>query len=332
METQKNLNMLTKREDKTDKAITRIFSLGGIEEVDKNTYCIEHDDEMIIIDCGMKFANDELLGIDGIVPSYEYLSKNSKKLKAIFISHGHEDHIGGIPYLLLAVDCPVIYATLIASELIKKKLNDFKNLKKMPEIITYYDDTEIKTKHFHVSFCRVSHSIPDSFAVFVQTPNGGILHTGDYRVDFCLEGEQIDLHKLAKIGEQGVGVLMSETTNSEISGFSSSETEIYQEIDNILPNASGRVFFTIFASNLSRINRMIALAINHGRKICLLGRAIENNVEIARKIGYLELKDSDFIAAKSLVTLQDNAIMIICTGSQGEEMAALNVIASNRHA
>lgn len=319
---------------KKEKAVsaTKIFSLGGIEEIGKNTYCIEHEDEIIIVDCGIKFANDELLGIDGIVPNYSYLVKNSKKIKALFITHGHEDHIGGVPYLLSAVDCPVIYAPLIASELIKKKLSDFKNVK-VPEIITYYDETEVKTNHFNVSFCRVSHSIPDSFAIFIRTPNGGVLHTGDYRIDFCLEGEQVDLHKLAKFGEQGVTVLMTETTNSEVPGFSTSEMEIYKEVDNILSNVTGRVFFTTFASNLSRIENVIALAINHGRKICLLGRAIETNVEIARKINYLLLNDSDFISPKALSSHpNDKEIMIICTGSQGEEMAALNVIASNRHA
>ncbi|WP_027119451.1 ribonuclease J [[Mycoplasma] testudinis] len=309
---------------------TKIFAFGGLEEIGKNMYGIEYKDELIIIDCGIKFANNELLGIDGIVANFSYLRENAHKLKAVFITHGHEDHIGGVPYLLKEFDVPVIYAPKIASEFILRKLQEHKDAKPT-KIEVYNDDTVVKTEYFTVDFYRVNHSIPDAFGICVQTPNGNIVESGDYRFDFEAKGDELNMHKVVEIAKRGVALFMSETTNSEIPGFSPSEQKIYSNINKIIKEAQGRVIMTTFASNTTRINEVVELALNLGRKVCLLGKSMEANVATSRKVGYINIKDSDLIAARDLKKHPDETIMIFCTGSQGEELAALNVMSRGKH-
>lgn len=309
---------------------TKIYAFGGLDEIGKNMYGIEYKDEIIVIDCGIKFANEELLGIDGIVANFSYLKQNVEKLKAVVITHGHEDHIGGVPYLLKEIDVPVIYAPKIAAEFINRKIHEHKNIR--PTKIEVYDDFSVfKTKHFTIDFYRVNHSIPDAFGVCVQTPNGNIVESGDYRFDFAARNEELDMQKVVEISKRGVALFMTETTNAEVPGFSPSEQGIYRNIKKIISEAPGRVILTTFASNTTRINEVVEIALNKGRKICLLGKAMEANVATSRKVGYINLKDSDVVSVRDLKSVEDHNLIIFCTGSQGEELAALNVMARGQH-
>ncbi len=312
------------------KTPTKIFAFGGIQEVGKNMYGIEYDDDNLIIDCGIKFASDDLLGIDGIIPSFEYLIENQAKVKALFITHGHEDHIGGVPYLLKQVDVPVIYAPRIAASLILKKVNEHKDAK-LNKVVVYDDFSNFETKHFKIDFYRVNHSIPDAFGVCVQTPNGNIVESGDFRFDFAAGGEMLDVHKVVKIAERNVHVFMCETTNAEIPGFSQSEKLIYRNINKIIKEARGRVILTTFASNITRINEIIEIAVNNKRKVCLLGKSMDVNVNISRKIGLMDIDSNDIVEVRDIKNYPDRSILILCTGSQGEDSAALNTMARGKH-
>lgn len=313
-----------------NKEPTKIFALGGLEEIGKNMYGIEYKDDLIIIDCGIKFADNELLGIDGIIANFTYLHENAHKIKAVFITHGHEDHIGGIPYLLKEFNIPVIYAPKMASEFILRKLQEHKDAKPT-KIEVYTDDTVVKTKYFKIDFYRVNHSIPDSFGICVQTPNGNIVESGDFRFDFQAKGEEFNLQKVAEIASRKVALFLSETTNAEIPGFSSSEENIYANINKIIKEAIGRVILTTFASNTTRINKVIEIALSLGRKICLLGKSMEANVAISRKVGYINMSDTDLVSSRDIKKYPDENIMILCTGSQGEELAALNMMSRGKH-
>ncbi len=309
---------------------TYLFAMGGLDEIGKNMYCIQHNEELIIIDAGIKFANSELLGMNGMVPSFKYLKKWNHKV-SLFITHGHEDHIGGVPYLLNEVEnIEKIYAPLLPSELIKKKTNEFKNGNNT-EIIIYDSETKIKTENFEIDFFKVCHSIPDSYGVAIKTPNGLIVSAGDYRFDFGEENEETDIHKIAEISKRDVCVFLGESTNSDQPGFSESETNILDNITKILKEAKGRILLSTFASNLGRIEKIIEVAVKLNRKICLIGRSIENNVKTSKKIGMVDLSDLDMVSSKDLDDLPDNEILVILTGSQGEERAALNQIANGTH-
>lgn len=315
----------------SNKEPTKIYAFGGLDEIGKNMYGIEYKDEIIVIDCGIKFANEELLGIDGIVANFEYLKENEKKLKAVVITHGHEDHIGGIPHLLKEIEVPVIYAPCIAAEFINRKLQSHKDLKST-NVVVYNDLSVFKTKYFIIDFYRVNHSIPDAFGVCVQTPNGNIVESGDYRFDFSSRNEELDMHKVVEISKRGVALFMTETTNAEVSGFSPSERGIYKNIKKIISDAPGRVIMTTFASNSTRINEVVEIALNHGRKICLIGKAMEANINSSRKVGYIKINDADIISLRDIKNYEDQNIIIFCTGSQGEELAALSVMARDKHA
>ncbi|WP_391591754.1 Ribonuclease J [[Mycoplasma] cavipharyngis] len=311
---------------------TKIYVLGGIEEIGKNMYCIEHHDEIIIIDCGIKFANKrDLPGISGIIPSFAYLKENEKKIKALIVTHGHEDHIGGVPYLLKQINVPVVYAPVIASELILRKVNEHKNaiLHKME---VYTDESVFQTKYLTIDFYRVNHSIPDSFGVAVRTPNGNIASSGDFRFDFSSDADKTDIIKISAIAHRKIDVLLCESTNAENEGFNESENHVLKEINNLISSCHGKILITSFASNLGRIEEIIRIGIKRNRKIIVVGRSMVNNIAVSRKVGYLKLDDSLMIQARDINKYPDNEIMIICTGSQGEETAALNTIAKGRHA
>ncbi|GAA5414597.1 ribonuclease J [Ureaplasma ceti] len=309
---------------------TYIYALGGLEEIGKNTYVVEYDDNIIIVDAGIKFANSTLLGVDGMIANYSSLLERKDKIKALVITHGHEDHIGAIVHLLKKVPVPKIIAPQLSVKLIEKKMSEYKNIYQ-PELIMYSDNDTFEFGDIKIDFFRVCHSIPDAFAVSFQTPNGNLVETGDFRFDFATEGDQTDLYRLMKIAHRGVDVLLCESTSAEVPGFSESEKYIIRNILDYIRSAKGRVFVSTFASNLSRIESIVAMAINMNRKVAILGKSMEANVKISRKLGYLKAKDSDFIQAKDIATMPDEEVLVILTGSQGEENAALNVMASQKH-
>ncbi len=309
-----------------NKNSTYIYALGGLEEIGKNCYVIEHNDEILVFDYGIKFANHELLGMNGMVANYEYLIENQSKIKALIITHGHEDHIGGIPYLLQQIEIPEIWAATLPSKLIERKLKEFKDIK-VPTIHSFDDNTVIKTKYFEIDFCRVSHSIPDSFLVAIKTPNGNVVSTGDFRFDFATNGDETDLGKLTEISRRDIAVLLCESTSSEVPGFSESEKYIINNLRNMIINAPGRVFISTFASNLARVEEIIAMSSELRRKVVIIGKSMEENVKTSRKIGYLDIDDDDLLTPKEAAELPDENVLVILTGSQGEENAALNTMA-----
>lgn len=303
--------------------------MGGLDEVGKNAYVIEHNQETLMIDYGIKFANHEQPGVSGIVPNLSYFLENKITIDALIITHGHEDHLGGIPYLIQHLQIKTIYLSVFASELIKKKLAEIKKVNFMPKISLFDDYSTIKTHYFEIDFFRVCHSLPDSFGVFVKTPNGNFVSAGDYRIDFGKETDDTNIHKLVEIAKRNVDVFLAESTNSDQPGFSQSEDYILNNIEALIKNATGRIFISTFASNLTRIEKIIKRALVYGRKICVLGRSMETNLRFSKKIGYLKIKETDFINIKELSLYQDNQIMIVLTGSQGEERGALNLLANN---
>lgn len=308
---------------------TKIIPLGGLGEVGKNMYVVMHDSEIIIVDSGVMFPDDELLGIDYVIPDYTFLKENESKIKSLVITHGHEDHIGGIPFLLQTVNIPKIYAPANAKELIEKKLDErniiYKNL------IVYDENTVIKTKYFNIEFFRTTHSIPDSHGLAIDTPNGTIVMTGDFKFDMTPIGPMSNLHKMARIGEKGVSVLMSDSTNALSPGTSLSESVVDENLGEIFSSCkNNRIILATFASNVYRIKHIIETCKKNNRKIALFGRSMENMVDIALKCGYFKDK-SIIITAEEANHLKPSEVCLLCTGSQGEPLAALSRIASGSH-
>lgn len=312
---------------KTD---TLVYALGGLGEVGKNMYCFEHDDEIIIIDAGVKFPDDELLGVDYVIPDYTHLIKNKEKIKALIITHGHEDHIGGIPFLLLACSIPKIYAPRFAKALIEKKLQEKRRLSST-KIVEINADSAIKTKHFSIGFFNTVHSIPDSLGVLINTPNGRIVETGDFKFDLTPVGQNSDYQKMAYMGAAGVTLLMSDSTNSEVEGFSISEKKVAQSILEITANTPGRLIISTFASNVHRLAQIIKAARDCGRKVVVFGRSMENVVEIGMKMKTIDVDANTFISPDAINTIPAEKLCIVCTGSQGEALAALSRIANGTH-
>ena len=307
-----------------------IYALGGLGEVGKNMYCIENDESIIIIDAGVRFPGVEFPGIDYIIPDYTHLKNNRNKIKALFITHGHEDHIGGIPFLLQNVNIPVIYAPQLAAALIKNRLEEHKILDRS-RIVVYDEMTHVKVDSFNVSFFRVTHSIPDSFGVVVDTTEGRIVSTGDFKIDLTPVGPDIALHRMAELGEEGVDLLLSDSTNAENEGYTPSEKNVFDSINEVFDNASGRVIISTFSSNISRIQQICQSALLHNRKIAIIGRSMEKAVEISRQLGYIKVPDISLIDTQDIKLYKPNEIVILCTGSQGEPAAALSRIASGEH-
>ena len=307
---------------------TRVIALGGLGEVGKNMYIVEHNDEILVIDAGVMFPEDNLLGVDYVIQDITYLKKNADKIKGLFITHGHEDHIGGIPFLLQAVKIPVIYTPKIAKDLIEKKLVE-RNIKyDNYQIIT--PDFNVKTKYFDVSFVNTTHSIPDSFALIIKTPNGTIFETGDFKFDLTPVGPMADIHKMAKAGYDGVTLLLSDSTNALSSGYSKSESAVDGTLNDMISRHHGRVIIATFASNIYRIKHIVESCKKYNRKIIVFGRSMENSIELALNNGLITDK-SMFIEASDAKSLKRNEICILCTGSQGEPLAALSRIANGQH-
>ena len=307
---------------------TKVVALGGLGEVGKNMYIIEHNDELLIIDAGVMFPEDNLLGVDYVIQDTTYLKKNVNKIKGLFITHGHEDHIGGIPFLLQAINIPVIYTPKIAKDLIEKKLVERNINYNNFEIIT--TDLNVKTKYFDISFINTTHSIPDSFALVIKTPNGTIFETGDFKFDLTPVGPMADIHKMAKAGDKGVTLLLSDSTNALSSGYSKSESAVDGTINDMISKHHGRVIIATFASNIYRIKHIAESCKKYNRKIIIFGRSMENSVELALNNGLITDK-SLFIDANDAKSLKRNEICILCTGSQGEPLAALSRIANGQH-
>ena len=308
---------------------TKIIILGGLGEIGKNMYCVMHGDEIIIIDSGISFPEDSLLGIDYVLPDVTFLKQNQDKIKALIITHGHEDHIGGIPYLVQTLNIPAIYAPNQAKELIALKLQD-KNIR-YDNLFVYNDQTVLKFKKITVEFFRTTQSIPDSHGILVKTPDGNIVTTGDFKFDFTPIGPMADLHKMARIGEEGVDLLISDSTNALNEGISISETKVDNALNDIFDKySSNRIIIATFASNIYRLKHIVETCYNHGRKICVFGRSMENNIKISIEGGYINHSDI-LIEPEEANNLKPNEVTILCTGSQGEPLAALSRIANGTH-
>ena len=314
--------------EKINNIATKVIALGGLGEVGKNMYVVEHKDEILIIDAGVMFPEDNLLGVDYVIQDVTYLKKNIDKIKGLIITHGHEDHIGGIPFLLQAMDIPVIYTPKIAKDLIEKKLVE-RNIK-YDNYVIINPELNIKTKYFDVSFINTTHSIPDSFAVVIKTPNGTIFETGDFKFDLTPVGPMADIHKMAKYGSEGVTLLLSDSTNALTSGYSKSESAVDGTLNDMISKHHGRVIIATFASNIYRIKHIVESCKKYGRKIIVFGRSMENSIELALNNGLISDK-SIFIDANSAKSLKRNEVCILCTGSQGEPLAALSRIANGQH-
>ena len=309
---------------------TLVYAIGGLGEVGKNMYCIEHDDEIVIIDAGVRFAEEELLGIDYVIPDYSYLIQNKNKIKALIITHGHEDHIGGIPFLAQAIPLPTIYAPRLASALIRKKMEEYKN--RNLDIVEITAESKVATKHFVIGFFDQVHSVPDCLGVIVNTPNGRIVSTGDFKFDLTPVGSNAsDFQKMADIGYIGVTLLMSDSTNATVEGFTISEKKVSKSIMEIFKNTKGRLIVATFASNVHRVQQICESAVANNRKIAIMGRSMENVITIGQKLGYIKVSAKSFISAEDINRYPANELCIICTGSQGEELAALSRIANGTH-
>ena len=309
----------------------KIIPLGGLEQIGMNMTVIEYGDSIIVIDCGMAFADDTLLGIDLIIPDITYLKQNKDKIKAMFITHGHEDHIGAIPYIIKEVNMP-IYATGLSIALIRKKLVEHK-LESIADLKTIGYGQPIKCGKISVEFVRTNHSISDAAALAVTTPAGVLFHTGDFKVDYTpVYGDAIDLWRFAELGKQGVLACMCDSTNAIREGFTMSEKTVGETFDNIFAeHAKQRLLIATFASNVDRVQQAINSAYKYKRKVVLEGRSMVNVIETAAELGYINVPPNTLITIDEMKNYPDNKLVLIMTGSQGEPMAALSRIAANTH-
>ena len=310
----------------------RIIPLGGLGEIGKNMTVFEYDDDIIIVDCGLAFPEDEMLGIDLVIPDVTYLTKNKEKIRGIVLTHGHEDHIGALPYVLQEINVP-IYGTALTIGLVENKLREHNLLRTTQRINVTQGETIKLGGSFKVEFIRSNHSIADAVILAIWTPVGTILHTGDFKIDYTpIRGERIDLHRLAELGKKGVLALMADSTNVCRSGFTQSERLVGQKFEDIFNKAKDkRIMVATFASNVDRVQQIINAADKFGRKVAVIGRSMVNVVKTASELGYLDIPKNTLIDVNEVKRFKDEQIVIIMTGSQGEPMAALSRMATSDH-
>ena len=306
----------------------KIIPLGGLGEIGKNITAFEYKDQIVVIDCGMTFPGDEMLGIDIVIPDVSYLVENRDKVKAFFITHGHEDHIGAIPYVLNKIEAPV-YGTKLTCALIRNKVKEFNLFVDLHEV-NYGDVVDVGP--FKAEFIPITHSIPDAASIALYTPMGTIFHTGDFKIDFTpIDGVKPDLSRIAEIGNKGVSLLIADSTNVERPGHTLSEATIGDTLEELFSRADGRILVATFASNVHRVQQIITAAENHNRFVALSGRSMVNVVNTAMELGYIKAKEKTFVDINQAHQYPPNKICIIMTGSQGEPMSALTRIANDEH-
>ena len=322
---------MTKKDDfRFKKPSIKIIPLGGLEEIGKNITVFEYENDILIVDCGLEFPTDDMLGIDLVIPDVSYLVKNKDKIRGMVITHGHEDHIGSIPYVLQQVNMP-IYATKLTVGLIKGKLEEH-HLLRSTKLIEVEQGQTIKLGKFSVEFIRSCHSIPDSVMLAITTPAGTILHTGDFKIDYTpIDGKHMDLGRIAELGNRGILALMSDSTNSERKGFTMSESSVGEVFDKLFMNCKKRIVVATFASNVHRVQQIVDSAVKYRRKIAVCGRSMINMIQTAREIGYIDAPEDIFIDIDLIKNYNDEQLVIITTGSQGETMSALTRMAAGEH-
>ena len=319
-----------KEEFKFKDSKLKIIPLGGIEEIGKNITVFEYENDIIVVDCGVAFPGDDMLGIDLVIPDFTYLEKNKEKIRGLIVTHGHEDHIGSIPYLLKQLNIP-IYTTKLTAGLIENKLEEHK-LKDSTKIKIVKNGQTIVLGKFKIEFIKSCHSIPDAVMLAITTPAGTVIHTGDFKIDYTpIDGEQIDLGRLAELGNKGVLALMSDSTNAERKGYTMSESSVGEVFDKLFYNCTKRIIVATFASNVHRVQQIVNAAIANKRKIAVCGRSMVNMIETAVKLGYIKMKKNVFIDIDMIKNYTDEQLVIITTGSQGETMSALTRMANGEH-
>lgn len=317
-------------EVKFKKSPVKIIPLGGLLEIGKNITVFEYENEMIIVDCGLAFPEDDMLGVDLVIPDISYLERNKEKIKGMVITHGHEDHIGAIPYFLKQINVP-IYATKLTAGLIRNKLEEHKLLRSTKLKIVNQGD-KINLGKMKVEFIRSCHSIPDSVALAIHTPAGVIVHTGDFKIDYTpIDNERMDFGRLAELGNKGVLALLSDSTNSERKGYTMSESTVGEVFDKLFLNCSKRIVVATFASNIHRIQQIVNSAVKYNRKVSVCGRSMINVIKTAMELGYIDVPDNTFIDIDMIKDYTDEQLVILTTGSQGEAMSALTRMASGEH-
>lgn len=315
---------------KREKLKAKIIPLGGINEIGKNITAIEFKNDIVVIDCGLKFPDEDMFGIDIVIPDVSYLIKNAHKVRGIFLTHGHEDHIGAIPYVLKQLNIPV-YGTKLTLGILEAKLKEH-GLLSSTELITVKPRDVIKLNSVSVEFIKTNHSIADSVAIAVHTPLGVILHTGDFKVEYTpIDGEKMDFARFAELGRKGVLALLSDSTNVEKPGYTLSEKTVGENLTRIFGKAKGRIIIATFASNIHRIQQIIESAELYGRKVAVSGRSMENIVQVAMELGYLRMEKNTLISIDNINKFPNEKIVVITTGSQGEPMSALARMAASEH-
>ena len=312
------------------KSNLKIIPLGGLQEIGKNITVFEYNNEILLVDCGLEFPEDDMLGIDLVIPDISYLVKNQDKIKGLVITHGHEDHIGAIPYILKQINVP-IYATNLTIELIKNKLEEH-NLLRSTKLHVVKQGQTINFGSMQVEYIRSNHSIPDAVMLAIHTPIGTILHTGDFKIDYTpIDDKVIDLGRIAELGNEGILALLSDSTNSERKGYTMSESSVGEVFDRLFLNNEKRIVVATFASNVHRVQQIVNSAVKYGRKVAICGRSMQNMIEAARKLGYIKVPDNVFIDIDNIKNYNENQLVIITTGSQGEAMSALTRMANGDH-
>ncbi|WP_163469658.1 ribonuclease J [Fusobacterium sp. IOR10] len=328
-----NEKVLEKKNVKNKEEKMYIIPLGGLDEVGKNMTLVQYRDEIIIIDCGIGFPGEGLLGIDVVIPDFSYVENNKSKIKGLFVTHGHEDHIGAIPYLYQKIDKDVsIFSGKLTLALIEGKFESHR-IKNIPKLREVKSRSKIKVgKYFDVEFVRITHSIADSYSIYVKTPAGKVLFTGDFKIDLTpVDNNKTDLARFAEIGEEGLDLLLSDSTNAETEGFTPSESTVGEAFKIEFPKAKGRIIIAAFASHIHRLQQIIEISEAYGRKIAIDGRSLIRTFDVASKLGYLKMKKDTMISLSDVDKQKDNKVVILCTGTQGEPRASLSRIASNIH-